>query len=156
LSIVIWPADALIGVRPLFAGDYAREGSVATFEVIRANASGKLLAASTLPVRLYRENRDYYWQFDEGRGWHSGYSESDELVETSSASVPANGRGNIALPVKYGRYRLEIFDPQTKQTNRFRFYAGWSARGDETQGQRPDRVALKLDKPAYQEGKPRN
>jgi uncharacterized protein YfaS (alpha-2-macroglobulin family) len=54
--------------------------------------------------------------------------------------------------VKYGRYRLEIFDPQTKQITKYRFYAGWSARGDETQGQRPDRVALKLDKPAYKEG----
>lgn len=149
---VVWPADVLVGVRPLFAGDYAREGSVAPFEVIRADASGKLWGANALPVRLYRENRDYYWQFDDGRGWHSGYSESDELVDTASVSLPANGRGKIALPVKYGRYRLEIFDPQTKQTSKYRFYAGWSARGDETQGQRPDRVALKLDKPAYTEG----
>jgi uncharacterized protein YfaS (alpha-2-macroglobulin family) len=64
-------------------------------------------------------------------------------------SVPAGGRGKLSLPVKYGRYRVEILDPETRQTMRFRFYAGWSAKDDETQGVRPDRVALKLDKPAY-------
>ena len=50
------------------------------------------------------------------------------------------------------RKRLEILDRDTNQTLRYRFYAGWSAHSDETQGVRPDRVALKLDKPAYREG----
>jgi uncharacterized protein YfaS (alpha-2-macroglobulin family) len=56
------------------------------------------------------------------------------------------------VPVKYGRYRLEIQDRDTNQTLRYRFYAGWNAQSDETQGVRPDRVALKLDKQAYREG----
>ena len=149
---VIWPAPVLVGVRPLFTGDYAREGSIAQFEVIRANAEGKLSAGSGLPVRLFRENRDYYWRFDDQRGWHSGFTETDELVNTASVSIPDGGRGKLGVPVKYGRYRLEITDPATQQTTKYRFYAGWSARGDETQGVRPDRVALKFDKPAYQDG----
>ncbi|MBS0368918.1 MAG: alpha-2-macroglobulin family protein [Proteobacteria bacterium] len=149
---VIWPAPVLVGVRPLFTGDYAREGSIAQFEVVRANAEGKLSAGSGLPVRLFRENRDYYWRFDDQRGWHSGFTETDELVNTASVSIPDGGRGKLGVPVKYGRYRLEITDPATQQTTKYRFYAGWSARGDETQGVRPDRVALKFDKPAYQDG----
>ena len=149
---VIWPAPVLVGVRPLFTGDYAREGSVAQFEVIRANADGKLFAGKALPVRLFRENRDYYWRFDDQRGWHSGFTETDELVDTGSVSIADGGRGKLGLPVKYGRYRLEISDPETRQVTKVRFYAGWSARGDETQGVRPDRVALKFDKPAYKDG----
>ncbi|MCH2220602.1 MAG: MG2 domain-containing protein, partial [Dechloromonas sp.] len=149
---VIWPAPVLVGVRPLFTGDYAREGSVAQFEVIRANADGKLFAGKALPVRLFRENRDYYWRFDDQRGWHSGFTETDELVDTGSVSIADGGRGKLGLPVKYGRYRLEITDPETRQVTKYRFYAGWSARGDETQGVRPDRVALKFDKPAYKDG----
>jgi uncharacterized protein YfaS (alpha-2-macroglobulin family) len=82
-----WPAPVLVGVRPLFQGDYAREGSQAPFEVIRADRSGKLHGAS-LPARLFRENRDYYWRFDDQRGWHSGFTETDELVATASVSVP--------------------------------------------------------------------
>jgi len=148
----VWPAPLLIGIRPLFMGDYAREGSVAPFEVVRADASARLQGATALPVRLFRENRDYYWRFDDNRGWHSGFTETDELVETTSVSIPAGSRGKLGVPVKYGRYRLEITDPETSQTLKYRFYAGWSARTDETQGIRPDRVALKLDKPAYKEG----
>jgi uncharacterized protein YfaS (alpha-2-macroglobulin family) len=149
---VIWPAPQLIGVRPLFTGDYAREGSLAEFEIVRADAQGVLSAANNLPVRLFRENRDYYWRFDDQRGWHSGFTETDELAGTASVSIPQGGRGKVGVPVKYGRYRLEVFDPVTKQTTKYRFYAGWSARGDEAQGVRPDRVALKFDKPAYRDG----
>ena len=148
---IYWPAPLLVGVRPLFQGDYAREGSQAAFEVVRASRDGKLHGAS-LPARLFRENRDYYWRFDDQRGWHSGFTETDELVATRSVSVPAGGRGKLEVPVKYGRYRLEIADPETGKTLKYRFYAGWSARNDEDQGIRPDRVALKLDKPAYRDG----
>lgn len=73
-------------------------------------------------------------------------------MATTQVSIPAGGRGKLSLPVKYGRYRLEAVDPETGQTTRFRFYAGWSAQDDEAQGVRPDRVALKLDKPAYRAG----
>jgi uncharacterized protein YfaS (alpha-2-macroglobulin family) len=149
---VIWPAAVIVGVRPLFTGDYASEGSRAKFEVLRSDRAGNFRAAASMPVRLFRENRDYYWRFDDQRGWHSGFTETEELVETSSVAVPAAGRGKLVVPVKYGRYRLEIYDDETKQTLRYRFYAGWNAQNDETQGVRPDRVALKLDKPAYREG----
>ena len=149
---IIWPAPVLVGIRPLFNGDYAREDSLAQFEVVRADVDGKLVAGSRLLVRLFRENRDYYWRFDDQRGWNSGFTETDELVDTASVSVPKGGRGKLDVPVRYGRYRLEILDPATGQTLKFRFYAGWSARGDESQGIRPDRVALKLDKPAYRAG----
>ncbi|WP_313951188.1 MG2 domain-containing protein, partial [Accumulibacter sp.] len=149
---VFWPAPVLVGLRPLFIGAYAREGSAADFEVVRADASAALKAGTALPVRLFRENRRYYWRFDDQRGWHSGFSESDELVATTQVSFPAGGRGKLTLPVQYGRYRVEILDPESGQTARFRFYAGWSAKDDEAQGVRPDRVALKLDKPAYAVG----
>jgi uncharacterized protein YfaS (alpha-2-macroglobulin family) len=149
---VVWPAAVLVGVRPLFTGDYAREDSRVEFEVIRSDQNGNLKAGNALPVRLFRENRDYYWRFDDQRGWHSGFTETEELVETLSVTVPAGGRGKLLVPVKYGRYRLEIQDRDTNQTLRYRFYAGWNAQSDETQGVRPDRVTLKLDKPAYREG----
>lgn len=152
LERVVWPANTIVGVRPLFTGDYAAENSPVDFEVVRADRDGKIKPAAGMPVRLFRENRDYYWRFEDQRGWTSGFTETDELVETSTASVPAGARGKLRLPVRYGRYRLEILDPETKLLTVYRFYAGWSARGDETQGVRPDRVALKLDKPGYRDG----
>ena len=147
-----WPADVLVGVRPLFAGDYTRENAPAEFEVLRATATGDLKAGNALPVQLFREDRHYYWRFEEQRGWHSGFTETEELVETATVNIPAGGRGKLSVPVRYGRYRLEIIDPETKLVTRFRFYAGFSAKAEESQGTRPDRVALKLDKPAYADG----
>jgi hypothetical protein len=149
---VVWPAPVLVGVRPLFSGDYAAENSPVDFEVVRVDREGKIKQAATMPVRLFRENRDYYWRFDDQRGWNSGFTETDELVETSAVTVPAGARGKLRLPVRYGRYRLEILDPEAGLQTVYRFYAGWSARTDETQGVRPDRVALKLDKAAYRDG----
>lgn len=146
-----WPASTLVGVRPLFVGAYAQEGSLAQFEVVLADREAKLKAA-TLPARLFRENRDYYWRFDDQRGWNSGYTETDELVATTNVVIPDAGRGKLSVPVKYGRYRLEITDPETGKSLKYRFYAGWSAKADESQGVRPDRVTLKLDKPSYREG----
>ncbi|MGL5630871.1 MAG: alpha-2-macroglobulin family protein, partial [Azovibrio sp.] len=146
-----WPASTLVGVRPLFVGAYAQENSLAQFEVVLADREAKLKAA-TLPARLFRENRDYYWRFDDQRGWNSGYTEIDELVATANVVIPDAGRGKLSVPVKYGRYRLEINDPETGKSMKYRFYAGWSAKADEAQGVRPDRVTLKLDKPSYREG----
>ncbi|MDR1935931.1 MAG: alpha-2-macroglobulin family protein [Candidatus Accumulibacter sp.] len=147
-----WPAPVLVGLRPLFGGSYAREGALVEFDVVRADAAGNLQAGASLPVRLFRENRHYYWRFDDERGWHSGFTETDELVLTTQVSVPAGDRGKLAVPVKYGRYRVEVLDPETGSMARFRFYAGWFAKDDETQGVRPDRVALRFDKPGYAEG----
>ncbi|MDR1708277.1 MAG: alpha-2-macroglobulin family protein [Candidatus Accumulibacter sp.] len=149
---VWWPAAALVGLRPMFNGAYARQGAPVEFEIVRADASGKLSGNRVLPLRLFRENRHYYWRFDDQRGWHSGYTETDELAQTAQVTIPAAGRGKFSVPVQYGRYRVEVLDPETGLTARFRFYAGWYAREDETQGVRPDRVAMKLDKPAYADG----
>ncbi|SNS38286.1 hypothetical protein SAMN06265795_102470 [Noviherbaspirillum humi] len=152
LERTLWPAPALVGVRPLFTGAYTPENSPVEFEVIRADSSGNMKPLAGMPVSLFREDRNYYWRFDDQRGWHSGFTESDELVETAAVTVPAGGRGKLRLPVRYGRYRLEISDPDTGLKTAYRFYAGWSARDDEAQGVRPDRVSLKLDKAAYRDG----
>jgi uncharacterized protein YfaS (alpha-2-macroglobulin family) len=145
---VFWPAPVLVGLRPMFVGAYARENAPAEFEVVRANAEAACkperhcrCACSAKIAILLALRRPARLAF----GLHRG----NELVATTQVSVPAGGRGKLSLPVKYGRYRVEVFDPETGQTTRFRFYAGWSAKDDETQGVRPDRVALKLDKPAY-------
>src|SRR5262249_15157800 len=138
---VVWFVAVVGGGRPLFLGDSAPGGSPGAILVFWCGRDGNLKAAASMPVRLFRETRDYYWRFDDHRGWHSGFTETEELVETSSVTVPAGGRGKLVVPVKYGRYRLEILDRDTNQTVRYRFYAGWSAQTDETQGVRPHRVS---------------
>ena len=145
-----WPAPVLVGLRPLFERDVAAEGALAEFELTRVNSEGKFVAAGQLGLRLVREERRWYWRYDDQRGWNSGYDTDEELVEASTVELAA--RKKIALPVTYGRYRLEITDPQTGQVSRYRFYAGWGAQDADDLGNRPDRVALKLEGAPFKAG----
>nr|WP_231755432.1 alpha-2-macroglobulin [Bordetella sp. N] len=139
----MWPAAKLIAVRPLFDSNVTREGAPANFEVIRVDGKGEAAPLQAAQVRLYKEERKYYWRYDDQRGWNSGYTETEELVD--SRVVALNGRLPMSLPVNYGRYRLEISDPETDQVLKYRFYAGWGAQDDESAGNRPDRVQMKLE-----------
>ncbi|HYG46263.1 MAG TPA: MG2 domain-containing protein [Bordetella sp.] len=139
----VWPADKLIAVRPLFDDDVTREGAPAAFEVVRLDAAGKVAPLPEAQLRLYREHRRYYWRYDDQRGWNSGYTDTEELVE--SRVIALADRSSLTLPVDWGRYRLEIADPQTGQVARYRFYAGWGAQDAEAVGNRPDRVQMKLE-----------
>lgn len=138
----IWPAETLIGVRPMFDKDVTREGAPAAFEAIRVNQKGEIEPIKAATLTLYKETREYYWRFDDQRGWNSGYTERDEKME--SREIELKGRTPFSLPVNWGRYRLEITDPDSGETVRYRFYAGWDAQDAETLGNRPDRVQMKL------------
>ena len=151
LKRTLRPADALVGVRPLF--DLA-EGSDANgsagFEVIRSNANGDLLAASGLKITLVRERRDYHWTFDNQSGWHFDYNEHFENAQTQTLDVAAGKVAKFDMPVEWGNYRIEILDPATGLTMRLPFFAGWSW-NDDNRGKeaRPDKVKLALNKPSY-------
>ncbi len=147
----IWPADALVGIHPLF-GDVVNEDSQADFEVVRARQDGSLSAASGLQMRLIRENREFYWRYN-SRSWESGYTENDELVDTRNINVPAGSRAQLHVGVRYGLYRLELTDPVTHLTMRYRFTAGWSWDNNQEDAlPRPDRVGLMLDHASYKNG----
>ncbi len=154
LTRTVWPAPALVGVRPLFdLADGAAPAGNAGFEVVKADADGKLLAAEGLKARLVREIRDWNWSWDDDEGWRTDYTQRFETVDERTLAVAAGGRAQLALPVDWGGYRLEIDDPATGLTLRLPFQAGWGAddanRGSEA---RPDKVKLALDKAAYRGG----
>lgn len=138
-----WPASEVVAIRPAFERDVAREGSMAEFELIRVSADAKFAPSKQVQFKLVHEDRQYYWRFDAGRGWHSGYSEDSEIVQSGALELKA--RSKLTVPVTWGTYRLEITDPQTNLIARYRFYAGWNAQDAESVGNRPDRVRLQLE-----------
>ena len=148
---VVWPAPQLIAVRPLFDRDVASENGKADFEVVRVDSSGKPHALAKAAVRLIREDREYYWRYDDQRGWHSGYSEAEEEVYNGTVDLKTE-RAKLSVPVAWGRHRIEIDDAQTGQTLRYRFYAGWGSQAMEEMGNRPDRVQIKLANAPFKAG----
>lgn len=153
LKKVMWPAAALVGVRPLFDDkDGADANSNARFEIIRVDANGKLQPAQGLKVTLVREHRDYHWNYEEDDGWDYDFTQRFENLETKTLAVGATV-AKVDYPVEWGGYRLDVFDPATGLTTRYPFNAGWSW-DDENRGldARPDKVKLALDKTGYKVG----
>ncbi|MCX7513251.1 alpha-2-macroglobulin family protein [Frateuria hangzhouensis] len=154
LERVYWPAPQLVGVRPLFdPGQGAQSEGQAAFEILRADADGKLVAAKHLKVRLQRELRDFYWLYERSGGWSSDAHQRLQLIEEKDIDLAAGQRAHVEFPVEWGGYRLEVYDPQTQLTTVFPFFAGWSWE-DENLGKeaRPDKVKLQLDKARYRAG----
>ncbi|MDR1076653.1 MAG: alpha-2-macroglobulin family protein [Xanthomonadaceae bacterium] len=153
LKRVMWPADALVAVRPLFDdADGADANSNARFELMRVDAQGAPKPASDLRITLVRELRDYHWRYREGSGWDYDFTRRFENKETRTVNA-GTGAVRFDFPVEWGEYRVDVFDPATGLTMRYPFRAGWSW-DDDNRGvdARPDKVKLALDKSSYRAG----
>ncbi len=152
LKRVLWPAPALVAVRPLFDDkDGADANANARFELTRVDADGKPQPAKGLKVTLVREWRDYHWTYSDNR-WDYDFSRRFENRETRTLDAGVTS-AKFDFPVEWGEYRVDVFDPGTGLTTRYPFHAGWSW-NDENRGldARPDKVKLSLDKTAYRAG----
>lgn len=153
LKRVLWPADALVGIRPLFDDKEGADANAnAGFELVRVDAAGKPRPGKGLKATLVRELRDYHWNYDEDGGWDYDFTRRFENKDTRTLEVGA-GASKIDFPVEWGEYRLDVFDPATGLTTRYPFRAGWSW-DDQNRGldARPDKVKLALDKTGYKAG----
>ena len=153
LKRVLWPANALVGIRPLFDDkDGADANANAGFEVVRVDAGGKPQPGKGLKATLVRELRDYHWNYDEDGGWDYDFTRRFENKDTRTLDVGA-GASKIDFPVEWGESRLDVFDPATGLTTRYPFRAGWSW-DDQNRGldARPDKVKLALDRTGYKAG----
>ena len=152
LKRVLWPADALVGVRPLFDDkDGSDANANAAFELGRFGSDGQPRPGKGLRVTLVREHRDYHWNWQD-EGWDYDFTRRFEDIATRVIDA-GTSPVKIDFPVEWGEYRLDVHDPATKLTTRYPFKAGWSW-SDENRGldARPDKVKLALDKTAYKTG----
>ena len=150
---VLWPADALVGVRPLFDdADGADANANARFELMRFGPDGAPRPLKGLKVTLVREHRDYHWSFDDDTGWDYDFTRRFENKQVLTLDAGATAV-RFDVPVEWGEYRIDVFDPATRLTSRYPFHAGWGW-DDANRGldARPDKVKLALDKTAYRAG----
>lgn len=153
LALPVWPAERLVGIRPLFADGRSDASADARFEVAVADRAGKRPGATGLEVRLVHERRDYFWQFSQVDGWTSEYSQKDLVLSAARHDVSPDDRLELALPVDWGWYRIEVVDPDTGLLSSVRFFAGHNWQESTEAGSiRPDQVRLALDRPRYRAG----
>jgi hypothetical protein len=138
-----------LGIKPLFADEEVPNDSTAQFEVVALNGEGVKQEAQTLQYRLVREEWDYDW-FYAGGSWDYHVSIHDGEFTTAAAPVGATGTTTVQVPVRWGPYRLEVYDPATGVASSMRFHAGWSSKPGS--GESPDRLQVVSDKESYKAG----
>src|SRR3546814_15020967 len=85
---VMWPTDALVGVRPLFDdADGADSNASARFELTRVGSDGKPRPGKGLEGPLVREHRDYPWNYDEADGWDYEFTRRFGTVEKQNKEM---------------------------------------------------------------------
>jgi alpha-2-macroglobulin len=143
-----------IGIKPRFEGDAVPEGATAAFDVIALDPGGNPIGKPALSYELFEEDNDYAW-FEAGGHWDYRIQVKDKRLTGGSIAVTgaapaAEGHAAIEQPVGSGRYRLEVFDPETGVATSVRFSAGWWVTA--TSGDRPDRVEVAVMMPKYSGG----
>ncbi|MDI7861986.1 alpha-2-macroglobulin family protein [Rhizobiaceae bacterium n13] len=148
LTLPIAPQGPMIGIKPEFSGALA-ENSVARFHVATIAGDGTKLPMQQLSWKLIAVERNYQWYRD-GSSWRYEPIVSTKQVEAGKLDTTADG-GEIAVPVGWGRYRLEI---ETGNINgpasSVEFDAGWYVAATSTET--PDGLEIALDKDSYAVG----
>ena len=149
LTLPIAPEAAMIGVKPAFSGRSLADGANADFDLVMAAPDGKMLAQSGLRYELLRVETSYQWYRQNG-SWEYEPVRRTERVGNGTVDVAADKPARISLPVKWGRYRLEVStaEPNGPVTS-LTFDAGFYA---ESSADTPDLLEVALDKADYKSG----
>ncbi|MBI3676033.1 MAG: alpha-2-macroglobulin family protein [Proteobacteria bacterium] len=148
IDVPVHTRPVAIGLRADFDGGSVAENTKANFEAIAVDAEGKRIALSGLTFSWVREVTTYQW-YQTNNEWKYTSVTRDRLVTSGQMNIAANASAKLGQSMPYGDYRLTITDPKTGASTSTRFYSGWAA---SSEGDRPDRIPVAANKPAYQPG----
>lgn len=140
-----WPA-----LKADFVADRVEGGKTLPFQILNLDEQGQLVAGE-VKVRLVNEYRDYYWHYADGEGWKYEFNSQPYLEQEQTLQLDGKGPTTLSLPLAAGWYRLEVENSQGHQSS-LRVEIGSYAWGGGGEQARPDKIAITLDKRAYQAG----
>lgn len=148
LTLPVKAAGPMIGVKPEFKGELG-ENTIANFHVIAVSPDGAKQAMQGAAWKLLAVERDYQWYRD-GSAWRYEPVLSTKQVADGTLDITADG-GRIAVPVGWGRYRLEVESTAADgPATSVEFDAGWYVAATSTET--PDALEISLDKASYAVG----
>ncbi len=149
LTLPIKPDAAMIGVKAAFAGRSLADGANADFDVVMVAPDGSKLEKKGLRYELLKVETSYQWYRQSGQ-WQFEPVKRTERVADGKIDATADKPARLSLPVKWGRYRLEISTGESNgPTTSLSFDAGfYAAASTDT----PDLLEIALDKTDYKPG----
>ncbi|WP_368208681.1 alpha-2-macroglobulin [Aeromonas sp. R4-2] len=140
-----WPA-----LKADFVADRVEGGKPLPFQILNLDEQGQPVAGA-VKVRLINEYRDYYWHYADGEGWKYEFNSQPYLEQEQTLQLDGKGPTPLILQLAAGWYRLEVENSQGHQSS-LRVEIGSYAWGGGGEQARPDKIAITLDKRAYQAG----
>ncbi|MGN5221973.1 alpha-2-macroglobulin family protein [Aeromonas veronii] len=140
-----WPA-----LKADFVADRVEGGKPLPFQILNLDDKGQPVAGA-VKVRLINEYRDYYWHYADGEGWKYEFNSQPYLEQEQTLQLDGKGPTPFTLQLAAGWYRLEVENSQGHQSS-LRVEIGSYAWGGGGEQARPDKIAITLDKRAYQAG----
>lgn len=141
--------EPLIGIRPLFGGEVG-QGETASFEVIAVGPDGQRVSMPGVVWSLVRIERNYQWYRSDGT-WNYEPVTHTRKVADGRLDLAADAAGRVAVPVDWGRYRLDVESSDaTGPASSVEFTAGWYVEASSTET--PDGLEMALDKDTYRVG----
>lgn len=138
----------LVGIQPMFEKKPASNQTL-PFQLISTNQQGELVD-DIVKLRLTREYREYFWEYDNARGWQWNYNTHDYVVANETVSLNKD-IGKIEFPVQWGHYTLEATSSLGAVT-KFEFETEWSWDHQQSTNLKPDMLHMSLDKKHYSAG----
>nr|WP_323937468.1 alpha-2-macroglobulin [Aeromonas hydrophila] len=140
-----WPA-----LKADFVAERVEGGKPLPFQILNLDEQGQPVAGA-VKVRLINEYRDYYWHYADGEGWKYEFNSQPYLEQEQTLQLDGKGPTSLTLQLAAGWYRLEVENSQGHQSS-LRVEIGSYAWGGGGEQARPDKIAITLDKRAYQAG----
>ncbi|EJW09983.1 Alpha-2-macroglobulin [Rhodovulum sp. PH10] len=149
LTLPVAPSGPAIGIKALFSGDTVGEGETARFDVVVAAPDGSTRAQRGVKWELLKVDTRYQWYRQDG-SWSYEPVKTIRRVADGTLDVAADTPGRIAVPVEWGRYRLDVSSAEPGVPGAsVAFDAGFFA---EASADTPDLLEIAVDKPAYRSG----
>ncbi|WP_372622991.1 alpha-2-macroglobulin family protein [Falsiroseomonas sp.] len=146
-ALPVRAGGTLLAIRPAFQGGAVDANAEAAFEVAAVSPEGAAIPA-TLRLRLVRERPDWRIVLRERIARYETVWR-DEPVDSTTIEVAPGQPGRFARTLPFGRYRIEVSEPNGLAIASYRFRAGWAgAEAPEV----PDRVDLATAERGYRAG----
>jgi hypothetical protein len=153
VTLPIAPEGPMIGVKPAFSGRSLGDGENATFDIVVAGTDGKPMTRGGLHYELLKVDTRYQWYRQNGN-WEFEPVKTTNRISDGKIDVAADKPARLSLPVKWGRYRLEVSTGDAAgPVTSLGFDAGFYA---ESSADTPDLLEIALDKPDYKAGESMN